>query len=592
MSENIAAGAELDECAREPIHIPGSIQPHGFLFALSKAGLTVLAASRNAAEALGAQPGELIGRPIAELLISAMAENLEATFASQQSGALFRIQFRDAPHLGDWDYMIHASEGSVILELIPHVGSGRLEALIGDVRYAVERIRRAAIPEDACDMLAKEIRALIGFDRVMVYRFDSDWNGEVIAEDRAADADSYRGHSFPASDIPAQARALYLLNTVRLIPDATYVPSPIIPPVLPSTGQPIDLSWAVLRSVSPIHLEYLRNMGVAASMSVSIVIGGKLWGLVACHHRKPRLLSNPILQSCELLAQAAAWYIDTHERTAVAERVEMARRIERELAAGANAQQDYRVKLASVAPALLDLTESQGLALFDRQSLWTAGQTPKKEQILALAEWLTELGEDEITTRSLPDRFPPAEKYLAAASGLAARVLPTGGWLMWFRAEWPHTLTWAGDPGKALNAKPGLGRINPRKSFASWRVSVGGQSRPWSVSALRALDEIQLLVLRSIMADQMRRLTESAFALTTYHDRMSAELESARVMQSSLLPRRKFNPRSERNAGSRSPVAPSIVPSSVVTSGELPTSATSGPASTSSTSPGTGRRRR
>jgi chemotaxis family two-component system sensor kinase Cph1 len=323
----------LDDCAREPIHIPGSIQPHGYLFVLNAADLTVAAVSQNVADAMGIRAADLIGRPIADFLVST-TENLDVALRLPQGEIPLHVRFRKSPQTAAWDCIIHSSDALVLLELGPRIGSDNAEALLGSVRYAIERIRISDTPESACEILAKEIRRLTGFDRVMVYRFDADWNGEVIAEDRVGGVLSYLGHAFPAGDIPPQARALYLRNTVRIIPDAGYMPSPLVPAILPSTGRPVDLSMATLRSVSPFHLEYLANMGVAASMSVSIIRGGCLWGLVACHHAAPRVLPNPVLQGCELLAQATAWYLDTQERNAASQSVEAVHRLEAELALG------------------------------------------------------------------------------------------------------------------------------------------------------------------------------------------------------------------------------------------------------------------
>jgi light-regulated signal transduction histidine kinase (bacteriophytochrome) len=355
----------------------------------------------------------------------------------------------------------------------------------------------------------------------MVYRFDPDWNGEVIAEARAGGVKPYLGHAFPAADIPAQARALYTRNTVRIIPDARYIPSPLVPAVLPSTGQPIDLSMATLRSVSPVHLEYLANMDVVASMSVSIIRDGSLWGLVACHHPTTLVLPNPVLQGCELLAQAAAWYLDAEERNAASQSVEAVHRLDAEFSAWIDSEQDYRIRLESVMPALFGLTGAEGLAVCHGEAVWTAGRVPSQDAIRKLTGWLPTAAGAQFTTGCLSKLFPPARHYSAVASGAVARRLP-GGWLIWFRPEWRYTRTWAGRPVKASGKKADHARISPRKSFASWRQSIRRQSRPWSRRDLFAIDEVQSLVLRTVVVDQMRRLTESEVALTAAKDRAEA----------------------------------------------------------------------
>jgi two-component system, chemotaxis family, sensor kinase Cph1 len=506
MSEgSVATGVsrpDLDDCSREPIHIPGSIQPHGFLFVLSDSDLRVVAVSQNAADLMGLVATAMIGRPIGDFLVSETAEGLSAALALGETA--IRVRFRQPTSAAECTALLHGSAGLLLLEIVPRIPAERAEAVFGQVHLAIERIRKSESTSSACQTLAIEIRRLAGFDRVMVYRFDPDWNGEVIAEDKAADAHSYRGHAFPASDIPAQARSLYTRNTVRLIPDTRYIPSPLVPAALASTGRPVDLSSVMLRSISPVHLEYLANMGVIASMSVSIVRDGQLWALVACHHPSPRFLPHRVLQGCELLAQAIAWYLDADERKSTAACVAAVRNLEAEIAGRAEDKMDYRQRLDSIAPALFALTQSQGLAICDEQGVWTIGQVPADELILVMITWLRKSGEKRVITDRLPDLFAPATDYRAIASGIAAIQL-ADGWLIWFRSEWQHTLTWAGEPIKLVHNRLAEARISPRKSFASWHERVVGRSRPWTTSDQFAIDQIQMLILGAAMDDQIQR---------------------------------------------------------------------------------------
>jgi chemotaxis family two-component system sensor kinase Cph1 len=502
---------DLVECAREPIHIPGSIQPHGFLFVLDPSNLAVLAASSNVATATGLALSEIIGGPVTDLLVSANAKDLTSALHEEHDQGALRVRFRKPETDVDWDGIVHNGSGTTLLELWPRL-AGDPEDLLAAVQRGSDRIRKCDTPENACAILARDIRRLSGFDRVMVYRFDADWNGEVVAEDRATFSLSYLGHSFPAADIPAQARALYLRNPVRLIPDSSYVPSPIVPALLASTGEPIDLSMVSLRSVSPVHLEYLENMGVEASMSISIIKDGELWGLVACHHATPRVLSSSHLQSFDMLAQALAWYLTAHECSASAACVEETRQLESHAGTLTGGSHDFLGKLASIAPGVMDITKSQGMAFCDGQSVWTAGNAPQHEDILELSAWLSKSGNERFETAGLSNEYPHASRYQNVASGVAARRL-AGGWLLWFRSEWPHTLTWAGDPEQVTRAKSGGGRISPRASFASWRKSVTGKSRPWSAIDIYAVEEAKIVAMRYLMIDQLQRLTDSEIAL-------------------------------------------------------------------------------
>jgi chemotaxis family two-component system sensor kinase Cph1 len=501
----------LDECSRERIRIPGSIQPHGFLFVLDPSNLSVLAASCNVEEMTGISTSDLIGRTVTDFLVSANAKNLKDLLTLEPDDHSTRVRFLNSASVAVWSGIVHRSNGTILFELWPQLIDDP-EDLLAAVQSGSERIRKCDTLEAACAILARDLRRLSGFDRVMVYRFDAEWNGEVLAEHRVPTALSYLGHSFPNSDIPVQARALYLQNPFRLIPDTSYVPSPIVPPLLVSSSQPIDLSMVSLRSVSPVHLEYLANMGVGASMSISLIKDGKLWGLVACHHAEPRLLSCAAMQSCEMLAQTLAWYLGAHERSASAASVVAMRTLENQTRAMTNGSAGFRDRMELIAPGMLDLTKSQGMAFCEGRSVWTAGDAPTHQDILALCKWLSDAGSERFETSNLSNEFPEASCYQSIASGVAARRLP-GGWLIWFRSEWPRTLIWAGNPDQVARAKSEQGRINPRKSFASWRKLVTGRSRPWSTADVYSIDEAQLVTMRYLLNDQLERLTENEIAL-------------------------------------------------------------------------------
>src|SRR5690349_20879503 len=268
----------LLHCADEPIAVPGAIQPHGVLLALEEPGLTVVSASANAAELFG---GPVLGRALADLLPAGELTELRAGLA----GDLGEVNpLRQTVGGAEVDLVLHRGDGLLLAEWEPLAGAEVAPAVWHARLPAVlARLAQSGSLEELTATLARDVRALTGFDRVMVYRFDPEWNGEVVAEDRRPDLEPFLGLHYPASDIPAQARELYTRNWLRLIPDARYTPVPLEPPVSPRTGRRLDLSGSMLRSVSPVHLEYLANMGVVASMSVSLVDRGRLWGLVACH---------------------------------------------------------------------------------------------------------------------------------------------------------------------------------------------------------------------------------------------------------------------------------------------------------------------
>ncbi|HEX9174521.1 MAG TPA: GAF domain-containing protein, partial [Telluria sp.] len=280
---------DLSACDKEPIRTPGSIQPHGFLLTLSAEQL-VLQASANLAEWTGIDAVAAAGQPLAAVLGTAAAEHLRVELGSGKLGArplyLGTLTVANGKH---FDVLGHAWDGVLIVEF-EHAAQGRqtdfrdLYPLIGDFLF---KVNESATIESLAKLAAQHVRAVTGFGRVMVYQFDADGHGHVLAESKQPEYHSYLGQRFPASDIPRQARELYALSRVRLIRDANYTPAPLAPATNPVTGAANDLSFAALRSVSPVHLQYMRNMGTLASMSVSLMVRGQLWGLISCHNIDP-----------------------------------------------------------------------------------------------------------------------------------------------------------------------------------------------------------------------------------------------------------------------------------------------------------------
>ncbi|RYD72046.1 MAG: GAF domain-containing protein, partial [Verrucomicrobiaceae bacterium] len=304
---------DLQACSREPIHIPGAIQPHGILICIRSADATVLQVSANSAGTLGCEPETCLNEPLANCLGAEQAAAVETVLKSGETDFPITLRFRDV----DYDTLVHRSGELAILELAPRTDdSNAWNQIHHRLTRTIADLQRSPDLPSLCDAAVQAIADLTGFDRVMIYRFDPEWNGEVIAEIKAEGMDPYLGLHYPASDIPEQARKLYLRNWLRLIVDASYEPAPLLPVMNPDTGKPLDLSNSFLRSVSPVHLEYLRNMGVSASMSISLIREGQLWGLIACHHRVPRDLSFARRAACQLVGQIMSAEITNKENAA------------------------------------------------------------------------------------------------------------------------------------------------------------------------------------------------------------------------------------------------------------------------------------
>jgi len=287
------AADPLDECAREPIRIPGSIQSHGLLVALRYSDLTILQISENTMGLLGIEPSELLHQPLSKLMPVDAVEAAKSHMEERQPRILnpLPIEIRLGAKRLQFDGILHRAGRLLILELERHVKATSNQGVSGlnlTVRSVTTKIIDSVNLQQTLQMACDELRRLTQYSRVLVYRFDSTWDGQVVAESVAPDAESLAHHRFPASDIPAQARELYTTNWVRIIPDINYTPAKLVPEINPITDEATDLSNAVLRSVSPVHLEYMRNMGYEASLSVSLLKNGKLWGLIACHNRTPK----------------------------------------------------------------------------------------------------------------------------------------------------------------------------------------------------------------------------------------------------------------------------------------------------------------
>ncbi|MDQ2989294.1 MAG: GAF domain-containing protein, partial [Pseudomonadota bacterium] len=308
----------LANCADEPIHLPGTIQPHGVLLVFG-ADACLEAWSANAADVLQVEPA--LASSLTSLGLPApVAQLVEECIAEMSGGSAPPMAIETQFGASQFDCITHAHEGRVIVEFEKRdLPTDAVAAFALKAHGALDRLKRQRSIESLLQMAADQVRAITGFDRVMCYRFRQDESGDVVAEACRDDMDPYLGRRYPASDIPAQARRLYILNTLRLISDARYAPVPV-------TGRagaaPLDMSHCVLRSVSPIHLEYLRNMGVAASMSVSIVVNGRLWGLIACHHLSPRQVPYSIRMATDVIAQVLASTVQTLEMREHAELLE------------------------------------------------------------------------------------------------------------------------------------------------------------------------------------------------------------------------------------------------------------------------------
>jgi len=534
MTQPLPDHLDITGCDKEPIRTPGSIQPHGFMLTLSPA-LEVLQASANLAHWSGVDAQAVLGRPLADAIGMAASERLTLELGSgtlgQRPGYLGTVTLANGRH---FDVLGHAWDGLIIAEFetVERAQPAEFRHLYPLITDFLARVNEHASIPALSDLAARHVRSVTGYGRVMVYQFDPSGHGRVVAESKAPGYDSYLGQSFPASDIPAQARELYTLSPIRLIQDANYEAAPLVPGANPVTGNRNDLSFAALRSVSPVHLQYMRNMGTLASMSVSLIVKGKLWGLISCHNAEPCPVSVEKRTACEQLGQILSLCIETREDGAELQFRLDVRRIMVKMLGHLTKGADFLDNLSGVFPELLRFARAGGVAVVVDDRILTYGDTPDDKAIRALSTWLAVHGHTELFhTNHLAGAYPPASALTGVASGLLA--LPISRihqhYLLWFRPELVQTVEWAGNPHEK-QAPPGAPtQLSPRQSFAAWRETIHGHSLPWHAAEIELAIEFRsaLLGIALERAEQMAELAEEltrankeleAFSYSVSHD--------------------------------------------------------------------------
>ncbi len=499
--KNPAQGVDLTNCDREPIHRLGAIQPFGFMLAVSTEWV-VTHASSNAGQWLGQDAGKLIGQPLNEVIsrraVHDIRNKLQTLRAANSVERLFGFVLRDDGDL--FDLAVHVSGDHIVIEAEPHAAEDSINSGL-TVRSMVANLQQAASFKSFCQKAALQLRALIGFDRVMVYRFDQDGAGEVIAETLQAHLTPYLGLHYPASDIPQQARILYERNLLRIIADIGATPVPILP-AMPTPDETIDLSLSVLRSVSPIHIEYLKNIGVGASMSVSILRHGKLWGLFACHHMSPRLISLERRTAAELFGQMFSLLLESREREEDMRQEMRAREVYTHFMSTIPEKSQFFENIANFTDQLSGIIECDGVGVCIDGHIRLDGVTPTREETLGLARHLSETtGGTLFATHEIGKLYEPAREFTERAAGVLAIPISRTprDFLLFFRKEAERTVTWAGDPQKPATLGPNGIRLTPRKSFDAWRETVRGQSLVWSPLDLRIAESLRISLLEVVL---------------------------------------------------------------------------------------------
>lgn len=527
----------LTNCDREPIHIPGTIQQHGYLAAFRKSDLTICFISENFTTLTGWTLQQLAHADL-YFLFSTNAIQWRNAHLSQITDFVadeyefkltpLNIRIKNAPYF----LLAHKNGDYLILEFEPSNNghSIELQQMIG---YAVSQILEGNTVEKSLQNAARQIKQLIGYERVMVYKFWDDGHGEVIAEEKSEHQQPFLGLHYPASDIPKQARELYKINLVRIIADVNSTPVSIVAPKFEPQAAPLDLTHATLRAVSPVHIEYLKNMEVAASFSISLMVNNELWGLVACHNSTAKFIDYKAREAAKLIGQILASSIEYKRSEEGKDAIRHFNNASIELLNLLQTHHSIASALTQPGYNLLNLTKASGAAIIFEKEIKTVGITPSAPDIEKLVAWLSKNIHQQIyATESLLNEYEPARSFADVCCGLMACELSRemGEYILWFKPERLRTVSWAGDPNKqsSVNEKGEL-KISPRESFAAWTEQVRNTSEAWSKNEFAAVMKLREHIVQAInqKANQIRLLNEKlqeayeeldTFSFTISHD--------------------------------------------------------------------------
>ena len=515
---------------KEPvINLNSQIQHHGVLLVLQEPDLKIVQASRNAACVLDVSLENLLEINLEELLDPYQIGRIKSRLAEDSLDFINPTKIWVRKRREDYvvfDAVFHRnSEGILILELEPAVSEENIPFLsfYHLAKASINQLQSSANLQDYCQIIVESVRKVTGFDRVMLYKFNENDHGCVLAEDKLESMEPYLGLNFPESDIPKPARKMFLSNLIRLIPDTSGEPVDLFPVLNPITERPIDLINSTLRSPYPCHIEYLHNMNVGASLTISLIKEGRLWGLIACHHQTPKFVPYELRKACEFLGKMIFSEIYTKEETQDYDYRMKLTYIQSSLVDYMSQEENFIAGLIKHQPNLLDLASAQGAAVCFGGNYTLIGETPKEEDLNYLVDWLQHnVNEEVFYTNSLPEIYPDAEKFKNIASGLLAIPIGKRNYVLWFRPEVIQTVNWGGNPNQAfeVNEESGNLRLCPRQSFELWKQTVRLTSLPWRPVEIKAALELRKAIVNIVL-----RQAEELALLAADLERSNAELK-------------------------------------------------------------------
>jgi two-component system, chemotaxis family, sensor kinase Cph1 len=524
-----AQDINLTSLKQPPIHILTEIQSYGVLLVLQEPDWRVLQCSRNTARMLDIPPEDILGMTLEDILDSYQVDQIKVGVTQKNLDLINPSKVWVRKKNNDYevfDAVFHRNaDGFLILELEPAQSNENIPFLsfYHLAKASIHDLKSHASLNDFFQVIVREVRKVTECDRVMLYKFDDDGHGEVVAEDKREYMESFMGLHYPESDIPQPARKMFLSNWIRVIPDAQAEPVELYPNLNPITQQPIDLTLSILRSPYSCHREYLHNMGVGASLTISLMKDQKLWGLIACHHRTPKLVPYELRKACEFLGRVIFSEISTREEEADYNYRMKVVNVQSTLIEQISDSEHFVEALVQGEPNLLDLVNASGAAVCFNGQWTTLGRTPPEIELNYLVQWLSKNSEGEIfQTHSLSQLYSDAERFKDVASGLLAIPISKRSYVLWFRPEVIQTVNWGGDPHHAyeLQQADQQYRLCPRKSFELWKETVRLKSLPWKTIEQRAALELRKAIINIVL-----RQAEELAILAQDLERSNAELK-------------------------------------------------------------------
>jgi len=496
---------DLSSCEKEPIHIIGTTQAHGVVVVCDKNTGIITQIGKNCTELFGIPAEDLLGEDLETILEKDHRQRILKTI---QAEVVFEAEETKINHK-KFIVVPHTTGENLILDIeLIDIKSANFD-FQRELTSLLNTLTASENAEELCKNAARITKSIFGYDRVMIYRFDEEWNGKVIAEELNADMESWLGLQYPASDIPKQARELFLKNKLRIISDVDYTPVNITPQISPQTNKPLDLTNSKLRGVSPIHIEYLRNMEVGASLTAALIDNGKLWGLLACHHYTPKFINFYQRQTCEFLIQIFSNELSLKNSNTFLTNIEKLDELRIKLIDQIQYKNSIKKGLSTLPLKLTDFFSCSGATVVLDGKIKLLGNTPNKKEIKQLIKAvLSERTDNLFFTNNLQQVYPEARNFKEIASGILSIRLGQSDkdFLIWLRPEVIQTVDWGGNPGNKATYNDKKKRLSPRKSFQKWTEKLTGISESWKDFEIRGASKLGESISYVILENQKREI--------------------------------------------------------------------------------------